>query len=159
MKIGPNKMANLLMVVFAFGIVLFIINVNDNLKGLRYQLNELYETKFDSCLLTKVQVNHAYEYASRDDYTVFYTNCSKKSYPILLDDFDRRDLFKSGNHITKSAKSLDLQLSNETEVSTIRLLDPKKYDNRPSSTKMLLVLIVLAVGLILILPNSFFEQK
>lgn len=157
MRISPHKTVNLLVVVFVFGIVLFIVNVNDNSKGLRYQLNELYETEFDSCMLTSVHQNRVREFASRDDYSTFSTNCSDKSYPILLDDSDKRDLFNSGNRITKRKTSLDLQISDDTNIYKIRLRDPENMDNRPFATGVILAFMVFLVSLILILPNSVFD--
>lgn len=159
MRISPHKTGNLLIVVFVFGIVLFIVNVNDNSKGLRYQLNELYETEFDSCLLTSVHLNRAREFASRDDYSTFSIDCSKKSYPILLDDSDKRDLFNSGNRITKRRKSLDLLISDDTNIYKIRLQDPENMDSRRFAIGVILAFMVFLVALILILPNSVFDPN
>lgn len=158
-KLHPSKAVNIVAMMFVFGMGLIMIHVNDDLKTTRDQLVRLYEAGFDSCRLTKIEKR---KYPGRGDYSVFYTTCSAKNFPILLDkgsDWKSRELFTENAVLTKASKSLDLRIADKGTISNVKLRDPEDEDGRPFGTKVVLIFMGLSTILIILLPNSLYERK
>jgi len=145
--------------VFFFGVGLGAFNISNNFEQTKGELGLFYETSFDNCALTSLEKR---KYPGRGEYSVFYTDCTSKYFPILLEKGTKTDdysLFKENVTLTKAANSVDLTLADDLKaVHKLRIRNPENEDDRGLSTKIILIFMGIGIAINLLLPNSLFEK-
>ena len=147
------------MVYFVFGVGLVFTNVRDTLKSTRNELTQFYETKLDSCIIIDIEQR---KYPSRGYYSVFYTNCSHKYFPVLIDDnppYLNKALIEAKAIVIKDSFSTDLTVINNGITTKFKIKNPKDEDDRWSGSKVLLIFMLIGTILIIISPDSLFNKK
>jgi len=159
-KLHPNKIRNIILIVFFFSVVLGAINIANNFEQTKGELTLFYKTSFDTCSLTSLEKR---KYPGRGDYSVFYTDCSSEYFPILLEKGTQTadyGLFKEQVTVIKATNSVDLILTDDNEVvHKLRIRKPEDEDDRGFSTKIILIIMGVSITINLLLPNSLFETK
>ena len=158
-KLHPNKIRNIILIVFFFGVMLGATNISNNFEQTKSELILFYATSFDTCALTKVEQR---KYPRRGDYSVFYTDCTSEYFPILLESGAKTDdyrLFKENVTLTKATYSVDLILTEDNNaVHKLKIRHPEDEDDRGLSTKIIFIFMGIAIAINLFLPNSLFEK-
>lgn len=155
MKIPPGKIVALIGVGFFYGVGILAFNLSDNLKVSRMELKRFYETAMDNCTILRIDTLDA---DNRGGYRVFYTNCSTDFYPIFLEDYDKRALITVNAVISKKANALDIDVRDKDNQYKLKIRHPDTQDDRKFTTMVGLVVIGVAALVILILPNSRFQN-
>jgi hypothetical protein len=143
-----------------FGIVSVYNYYQDGLKPIRTEIERFRDTKFDSCIITQVSIR--YPQFARGNYKVFYTSCSSKDFPFIVESEDMYNydsLILVNSVIIKYQDSLSFRIMREGSEFHFKTVDPKEFDDRWTTSIVSFCFLSVITVIITLIPNAEYERR